>query len=66
MTVQSYDQYNKAIIYNHKACSVLASVVNLALVKIINYNNKLCSKLKRNLRSLNFKKIVVQATASIL
>ncbi len=34
MTVPSYDQYCKAIIYNRKACSALASVVNLALGRI--------------------------------
>ncbi len=45
------DQYYKAIIYNRKALLALASVVNLALGRIVNYDHKLRSKLKRNLRS---------------
>jgi hypothetical protein len=51
MTEHSYDQYFKAVSYDRNACSALASVVNLALGRIVIYDRKLRSKLKRNLRS---------------
>jgi len=51
MTVRLYDQCYKAISYDRKARSALASVVNLALGRIINYDRKLHSKLKPILRS---------------
>jgi hypothetical protein len=50
MAEQSYDQYFKAVSYDRNGCSALASVVNLALGRIVIYDRKLHSKMKHNLR----------------